>query len=427
MDEATGTIAHDFSGNNKTGTLQNIPTWVTGRSGGALNFNGINQRISFPDVVSGTSNFSLFAWVNTAVTGTRKGILVVGNTTGGQGAMIFVNASNQVECDVSAIVGPNSTVTVTDGKWHLVGVTKTGTTFQIYVDGIASGSTSSINPNITSGTNFIGYDFGSTFFNGKIDEARVYNRALSASEVAALYTGTATQINAPAPVLTAAGSSLSSGLVGHWTFDGINTNWRSNTVTDSSGLGNIGTMISMSTTSSPRAGRMGQGLNFDGTNSYVQIPNASSLDLTGAVTMSAWVKAPNGLTADFESIIQKSNSNNQGYQVGYDTAVSKTIRCDLFNGVSYSNVINGTNTVDGKWHHIVCTYNGSVGIVYVDGVAGTPTSLSGYVVPSGLPVTIGFDRCCGPTRKFNGIIDDPRIYNRALSAAEVKQLYLLGK
>jgi len=184
-------VDRSSSGNN--GTLTNMsqgsnPT--PGKLGQALSFNGSNQRVTIANLpVSGTSDLSMFAWVKTAVTGTRKGIMVIGSQIGNQGIMLFINASNQVEVDASGVVGPNSTVTVTDGKWHHVGfIMRSGSVTQIYVDGVASGTAGSLSPNLTSaGTNWIGEDFGLAYFNGTIDEPRVYNRALTAAEVKQLY------------------------------------------------------------------------------------------------------------------------------------------------------------------------------------------------------------------------------------------------
>ena len=62
------------------------------------------------------------------------------------------------------------------------------------------------------------------------------------------------------------------GLIGYWTLDGNDINWGSNTSSDRSGQGNIGTIINMSTTSSPATGKIGQTLNFDGNNDFISAP-----------------------------------------------------------------------------------------------------------------------------------------------------------
>jgi hypothetical protein len=253
-------------------------------------------------------------------------------------------------------------------------------------------------------------------FDGKIDDARMYNRVLSATEIAALYNSNQTKINAPQD------TKITNGLVGFWTFNGKDVG---TTIVDVSGQNNHGYVFGAATSTSVGIGKVGQGLKLDGANNYVQVANSSSLDMTGAVTMSAWIKT--STTNDYAGIIQKSNSSTVGYQMGFSTAASGQLRCDLANGVGYAAVGNSANVLDGKWHHVLCVYNGTTAQLYVDNVSGGGTPLSNYNAPSGVPVTIGFDRCCGPSRKFNGIIDEARIYNRALTAAEIKQLYLLGR
>src|SRR3990167_10648625 len=86
-------------------------------------------------------------------------------------------------------------------------------------------------------------------------------------------------------------STLNSGLVGHWTFDGADTNWTTNTVVDRSGNGNTGAMVNMSTTTSPAKGRIGQALKFKNTNEYISVADPASGILDPSyITISAWIK-----------------------------------------------------------------------------------------------------------------------------------------
>jgi hypothetical protein len=85
----------------------------------------------------------------------------------------------------------------------------------------------------------------------------------------------AATIGVPSNYLT-----LSSGLVGYWPLDGKNTNWSTGQTLDLSGQGNTGQLINMSTTTSPVAGKIGQALNFNGSNSYV----STSLSSLGTMT-----------------------------------------------------------------------------------------------------------------------------------------------
>ncbi len=125
-----------------------------------------------------------------------------------------------------------------------------------------------------------------TFFNGKIDDVRIYNRALSPTEVKQLYNlGTANAAHSNTV-------ALSNGLVGYWTFDGPAMDWRKNQVADASGNGNTGSLVSLGTTTAPTPGKIGQALKFDGSTSYVDIGNVSALsfDRTTPFTISMWLK-----------------------------------------------------------------------------------------------------------------------------------------
>jgi hypothetical protein len=83
---------------------------------------------------------------------------------------------------------------------------------------------------------------------------------------------------------------------------------------------------------------------------------------------------------------------------------------------------------DGKWHFVVGTYGADgVARIYVDGVLGASAARTA-VLNSGVATTAGVcSNCGGGQDYFNGSIDDVRIYNRALSVTEVKQLYNAGR
>jgi hypothetical protein len=77
---------------------------------------------------------------------------------------------------------------------------------------------------------------------------------------------------------------------GYWTFDGQNTHWNTNTTEDLSGQGNTGTLVSMSTTSSPTRGKIGQALNFNGSTDYVNNTTFIWPGNSTSTTISLWVK-----------------------------------------------------------------------------------------------------------------------------------------
>jgi hypothetical protein len=86
--------------------------------------------------------------------------------------------------------------------------------------------------------------------------------------------------------------SLANGLVGYWPLDGATINWSApgGTFSDLSGFGNNASSTGMATTTSPKQGKIGQALNFNGNNSVLRVNDAPSLDITGPFSFSVWVK-----------------------------------------------------------------------------------------------------------------------------------------
>jgi hypothetical protein len=164
-------------------------TVVTGNFGNARSFDGVSDYVNLTSTpTTGTGSFTIESWVKTSTTATAQNIISYGNTTANNGISLYVNTSNQIQADTSGGTGPHSTATVTDGTWHHVAVVNNAGSFQIYIDGSASGSPVSLSPNITSSsTNRIGtnYAAGSGWFKGSIDDVRLYNSARSQVQIQA--------------------------------------------------------------------------------------------------------------------------------------------------------------------------------------------------------------------------------------------------
>ena len=111
-------------------------------------------------------------------------------------------------------------------------------------------------------------------------------------------------------------------------------------------------------------------LSLNGTTSSVDVPNNTSLNITGPITVEAWIKynAIDGANHDIVSRINRNDSTSGG---GYSLSVNTAgkLRLDLFqNYNSYTTVIGSTVMSTGVWHHVAGVFNGSQMRVYVDGV-----------------------------------------------------------
>ena len=304
----------------------------------------------------------------------------------------------------------------------------------VYKNASSIGSHAFTNPNYNrTDALLIGADQSASltgFVPGIIDDVRIYNRALSAQEVAQLYAmGQATIAHSNTV-------ALSNGLVGYWPLDGNTTSWTSGTTQDASGNGNTGTLVGMSTTTSPVPGRIGQALKFNGSSQYSNLGNPTALQITGAITLSAWVNfssfptANNGCVVNCAAIIEKGyNGTTESYFVRYFyDGSTKKLQAGSFTG-STSFVTSWTiNFSLNSWHLVTGEYDGVNWVLYVDGVKMSSTAAASGALATSVAASIGGASISGSfTRFFPGTIDDVRIYNRALSAQEVAQLYAMGQ
>ncbi|MBD2679207.1 MULTISPECIES: DUF4347 domain-containing protein [Nostoc] len=214
----------------------------------------------------------------------------------------------------------------------------------------------------------------------------------------------------------------SNGLVGYWKFEEAT----GNTVLDSSGNNNNGSLINSSRT----VGIYGQGLQVSGKNSsHASIPASASLNsITNQITVSAWVR-PNAQPVGFQAVVNRQIGtllHPDQFYLGFGTRNQvTTYKWEIGTTNGEGNVYEGTPTTN-RWVHLVGTYDGSLLRLYVDGVQIGSNPVTGNILVDNNPVTIGAAENYGEGTplgdRFNGLIDEVRIYNRALSATEVKNL-----
>ncbi|HYM06899.1 MAG TPA: LamG-like jellyroll fold domain-containing protein [Terriglobales bacterium] len=197
-----------------------------------------------------------------------------------------------------------------------------------------------------------------------------------------------------------------SGLVAAYGFnEGAGT-----TVTDSSGNGNTGTITNATWTS---AGKYGSALAFNGTNALVTINDAASLHLTTAMTLEAWVN-PGPVVGEWEDVIYKSNDN---YYLSATSNKSAPAGGGTFGAVDV--VTYGTAALpQNTWSHVAVTYDGATLVLYVNGVQVSSLARTGNILTSNNPLQIGGDTTY--RQYFQGTIDEVRVYNAALTAAQIQ-------
>ena len=209
--------------------------------------------------------------------------------------------------------------------------------------------------------------------------------------------------------------SASAGLVGHWTFDeGSGT-----VATDSSSKGNDGTVMGDATWV---AGQMGSSsLNFDDSDDIVIIPDDTSLDIGGALTISLWVNTPEVVSPNHMVTKQPSGTAPDNYPGNYEFRVKdNTIQFlhQTSEGTDYSEYHSTTQITAGEWHHaVVSIVEGGFVEFYLDGAsAGSVAQTGTFGVLNDDSLRIGGRK---DNHFFNGILDDVYIYSRALTLDQI--------
>ena len=185
---------------------------------------------------------------------------------------------------------------------------------------------------------------------------------------------------------------------------------------DLSGNNLTGSLINGPTYSSANSGN----IIFDGVNEFVNFSNPSILNVYSAFTLASWFKLSSSTT--FQSLIARGRTSNQwdGYELSFNGG-TRTLRASSENAagtVVTFDLVSNRVVDDGIWHYGVFTFNGTTGIIYVDGT--TAGSSTGYFNSNNHINYIG-RRENGAF--FNGSIASAQIYNKALSLAEVQQNY----
>ncbi|HJZ53858.1 MAG TPA: LamG-like jellyroll fold domain-containing protein, partial [Gemmataceae bacterium] len=180
---------------------------------------------------------------------------------------------------------------------------------------------------------------------------------------------------------------------------------------DASGKGNAGTL---SNTAWTAAGKYGSALSFNGTSSWVTVASASSLNLTGAMTLEAWVK-PTALSG-WQAVLLKETSGGLAYALYANDGVPRPAGYVHIGG---DNEASGTAGLPlNTWSYLAVTYDGANLNMYVNATLVGSLAQTGNIATSTGTLRIGGDSIWG--EYFNGLIDEVRVYSRALQPVEIQ-------
>src|SRR6266536_5127219 len=218
------------------------------------------------------------------------------------------------------------------------------------------------------------------------------------------------------------------GLVGWWKLDdGTGTN-----ALDSSGLGNHGTLLNGPTWVS---GILGGALSFDGSNDYVEVPYSASLNITSAVTLSAWISQDALVAGNKEIIFKGADALNTSSRVNYGLRATASGKIAFVYRDAADTIFPVYQTATAviaaaTTYHVAVVHtfgNGGATKIYLNGVSQSAswTQGTGNETPmtASKPLWLGSIQSSGvPVNYWNGDLDDVRVYNRALSATEIASL-----
>lgn len=415
FNENTGTSAYDTSTSGNVGAITGSVSFVPGKFGSAARFTTSNtDRVGNDSPINIPANNqpqSITYWyrVDSNPAGPDVAVNILGS---GSSALQCGIRSSTVMCWKNGGTELVNATTPTAGIWHHVAYAFDGTTHKLYVDGVFQES-SSVSADSGSATNVeIGYNGDSTaedWENGEVDELKIYNYPITASQVVQ-------DMNGNHPI----GGSPIGSQVGYWKFDELADNTCSggtNDVCNSSSL--TTTLDGTSTASRTASGKLNAALDFDGTDDVVTITNTSSIDfdtgLSSGFTISAWVNPDTAGEGSAGQIFQKGS--NTYCQLSSSTPF--TVTCNLDYATADANTSVSSAMPSGSWTHVAMSYNSTAETIsiWINGrKRATSSAGTGGKAADTANLLIGG----GTSNNFDGKIDDVKVYSSELTVAEMQ-------
>ncbi|MDH4156456.1 MAG: hypothetical protein OEW00_04175 [candidate division Zixibacteria bacterium] len=400
LDEGTGTVANDASGYGNTGALINGPVWADGHAGKALHFDGIDDYVSVPNSASLDipAPFTIMAWIYPEAWHADFLNIIdrwpnyVLQTDASEMGRQRVNFEDHARGEHPLESGDGA---LSLGQWQHVAGVWDGNELKLYRDGyeIASTEIGPVAPRSWATTLKLGgHSGGYQNFDGLIDEIKVFDGILTEAEILR--------------------EVEQSDLVGSWKFDEST----GSVAHDSSGYGHDGILVN-----GPAwvAGKVGNALEFDGIDDYVEISDNVILR-PPALTLMAWIK-PNQLPSSgtYGPIVKRtpewqSDANWQMQIVG-----SGRVNFAYYNGGWRDSPLSTDAVSVGEWIHLAITFDSRVVRIYFNGALDPSFP---YTMAVDLntaytsPIIIGK----GSGDVFEGTIDEVKLFRQALSAQEIR-------
>jgi len=446
--------AQDVSGNARHGTPEGIPSLVQGKLRTCYRLNGTSQAIDLTNnmALAPTTGLTVACWVKIEGAAARQWQVPIcrfyygWNVPVGESGLCYLLQFDRTAKTWSWVLGTGTSsagVTVTndtEGRWVFLVGTWNGTTIRLYLNGAEVGTPaafagplnqeSSLKTLIGSrmGDGFLPATRRFDYMNGLVDDVGIWNRALTTDEIADLYQG--------GIGITWNGTFNSIGA--HPTLlNGLIAGYPLSNITD---VGPNGFTLSPENSPLVIPGLYRNCYQLNGTNQDLIVSNSLVL-APAALSISMWVYIAGAAARQWQNVVSRMayDTGNQHRGYGYWFSFDRTTKVCTFavgNGTATAGS-EYTRNIEGVWVHVVGTYDGVSIKQFQDAVqVGTVGSLTGAVNQEASLITIlgarQGDKASPPyspsTRNdfMNGKVDEVYFWNRALTLAEVRDLYHTG-
>jgi len=414
MDDTDAAALRDiYGGYDATLTNSQILRTAPGRLGNALLLDGVDDYAVATGFkgVGGTQARTCAAWIKTSAAGADQTIISWGNAAAGQKWMFRIQGTGELFAGVwGGYI--KTAAALNDGRWHHVAAVVPQTAapsvnqIKLYVDGqlqtnTTASSTQPINTVLAGDVQIGSFAYGevqsAALFQGLLDDLRIYDRALTDAEIAWL------------------GQTH---LAAHWPIN----EGQGTVVQEQVGQAHA-RMVNMDPTNWT-AGRAGTALRFNGTDEYLAVSGFTGIAGTASRTCSAWVKTA---TSEAGQAILSWGTASAGQKWILQVQTAGRLSVAVWGGYCVGDAMVG----DNQWHHVaaVLANDGTPSVneilLYVDGKLQTTSSSNAQAINTLVTDTFYIGAATNNDtlqNLFGGLVENVQIYNRALTADEIKDL-----
>jgi len=377
----------------------------------SLNFNGTSQFLTVPDQnsIDLSNNFTIEGWVYPTGPGSQpaEGGMIVNKESSyeiarfADGTLQYALSANGLGSDWAWV---NSGLIIPLNTWSHFALIKSGTTVTVYLNGSTSYSNLSNPATLAANTQElrIANRFNTShFFNGTMDELRVWNTARTLAEI-------------KANIFNRNLSNAASGLVAYYRMNESTGSTTANSCTNTTGIDAV--LVNAPSRPASPVQFSTDALSFDGINDAVNIADDNTLDITTAITLEAWVYATKN--SGVQNVVSKSSSaTNTGY-------IFPRTDDGWANVISYLHIGGSFKTLSAAypslnaWHHLAFTYDGAAMKIYIDGVLANSQAQTGTIAFNANALVLGNQT--GFSEYFGGYADEVRVWNVARTQAQIQ-------